>query len=573
MSICLGVIPLNNKSINTEQIKDFKSSALRSLDLVRFTSEVIQNEISIFQYDVKVFDCQFLHQASGDIAVLNGQPLLASNGPTEVEKDLTLLIQNKSSLVNLLTQSRGSFSGVCFDKQRSNAYLFTDKVGIRPIFYLMRSDALFFSSNFAVLKDYFYDDLTVCPDGVKEYLTLGYSFQDRTAFNEIKRLEGGQLLSVSSSVSLSQYWDWSCHEHLNFGDDNYKKLFDIFQQSVELRLFDNKQCYSFLSGGMDSRVVTSSLVAQGKELTSFNFQTSHCQDTEYSKMYAEKAGIKLKSKIVPKNDFFGWSRLIAKFIAEEEQQHIGQYVWSGDGGAPLGGVYLSEEVLYEFEQTEEAGVEKFLNFNNKMLPHNFFAGELQVKQNDELIKSFTKSLKVFEIEKTKSLFHFLLVNNQARALQYHHETIHHHKVELALPFFDAEFISHIFQLPMSEILYHRGYTKWFYLFPEFTRQTPWQTYPDHQECPIKYSDNLAYQWKIKQKNIFARNADLKATWQSINNIYTKKVVNRRLILFKMLLHLLGMKDSSYIVPLSTKLKNLLNPSAAAKCRNKRDSSD
>ena len=92
-------------------------------------------------------------------------------------------------------------------------------------------------------------------------------------------------------------------------------------------------------------------------------------------------------------------------------------------------------------------------------------------------------------------------------------------------------------------------------------------------CIRDSSDNLAYQWKRKQKNIFARNADLKATWQSINNIYTKKVVNRRLILFKMLLHLLGMKDNSYIVPLSTKLKNLLNPSAAAKCRNKRDSSD
>lgn len=562
MTVFTGIIRLENKKLAPDEVENFKHSALRSLNIPRFSNQFITDHFCSFQFDISAFKYQFLTNETGDLTVLAGQPILSDNGPSHIEKDFSLISDNKQNLPSLLKSSRGTFSGLVHEITNSRTTLFTDKVGIRPIFYLIKADCLFYSSNFSVLKDYFYEDLTLSEIGIKEYLTLGYSLQDRTTFKEIKRLQGGEFLSIDKKIEHQKYWEWKERELKAPNKDFYTLLFNKFQESVKLRSFEKERCYSFLSGGMDSRIVTSSLIKQGKKLTSFNFQTSHCQDTEFSKMYAREAGIDLRPKLISKEKFFGWSKLIAESISQLEKKHIGQYVWSGDGGAPLGGVYLTQSIVDKFNISDNDGVREFLRFNNKSLATNFFSGKLKVVDEDELIDSITKSLPTYETEKAKRLFHFLLVNNQARALQYHHETIHLHKVELALPFFDAEFISSLFQLPMSEILYHKAYSDWFELFPLFTRKTPWQTYPGHVECPIKNTDKLSHQWQKKSKTFFDRFKEVKSVLDALKNKRVRTLMNRPRIILGTFMHLLNLRDNSYLVAMSTKLNTIVNQSSS-----------
>jgi len=556
MTIFVGMTAIDENTISASNAECLKNSSLSSLNLQSFSEEVVTSHFVIYQYDVGVFTRQFDNNSDDVTSAIAGQPIF-SDGTIDTQADISLLNKHKNELPELLAKARGTFSGVLHNGENNKTFLFTDKIGVRPIFYISHSGYMYFSSNFSVLKNLFFDELKLCADGLKEYLTLGYSLDDKTAFNEIKRLKGSHLLEIGKDVKTSEYWDWSTIHTEVIDDGFYQDLYNIFQESVKLRTFEHDTAYSFLSGGLDSRAVTSSLIAQGKKLISFNFQTAYCQDTEYSKLYAEKAGINLKAVIVPQDDFHGWSRLIAKSINQVEGEHKGQYVWSGDGGAPIGGVYLNTKTIEAFADDELMAINIFLSSNNKTLLLNYFAGKLTVSNPNEIAIRMYSTLKSFPNENSKALFYSLLVNGQARNLQTHFETIHLHKIEMALPFFDSHFMCQVFKIPMHELAYHNAYAKWFEYFPAFTRKTPWQSYPGHVPCPVKYKSEFVNQWQMnKKKSIFnlQETLDILRILKSPN---IRHMVSKKHICIKAFFHFLGLQNNTYIIDFNRKLKDLL----------------
>ena len=158
-----------------------------------------------------------------------------------------------------------------------------------------------------------------------------------------------------------------------------------------------------------------------------------------------------------------------------------------------------------------------------------------------------KELIPFSEDPIKSAFFFLIYNDQKRHMDLHFETICQHGVELELPFFDAYFLEKICSLPADDIIYHRAYAKWFELFPYYVRETPWQTYPEHVPCPIKSDKQLSYQWSDSKEPWHNKWADAKAVLKIPLKSPVFKLFNKPKLALALTLHLLNLKDYSYIL--------------------------
>src|SRR5262249_31039903 len=97
----------------------------------------------------------------------------------------------------------------------------------------------------------------------------------------------------------------------------------------------------------------------------------------------------------------------------------------------------------------------------------------------------------------RNFYLFLMQNDQRRKLSNHFENIDLHRLEFQLPFFDGGFLGAVMATPLDLCLNHRLYTKWLYLFSDEVTDVPWQSYPNHEPCPLPVPKTLSYQWDEK----------------------------------------------------------------------------
>lgn len=561
MTILSGIIPLSNAPLDTELAREFANTVNQLVNHPdNTTSYTFQNSL-VIQTDIRVFETQFKKSRNNNsMAFVAGEPFLSA--PYQgISDDLTVLAEQESKIKESLKHCRGTFSGLVCNDSTGEISLFTDKIGVRPLFYCIHNNHLYFSSLFNALKSVLFEHLTLSADGLSEELAFGFSFDDKTPFTQIKRLVGATYLTVTKgSVTVQPYFDWSSIQtNSNANENSYKSLFEKFEQAIELRLKGNQVDYSFLSGGMDSRAVTSIVRKNGHALKSFNFQTKPCQDTEFAKQYAKLANIDLSDVLIEPEDFHGWSRLISREIEKDTGNKTGSYVWSGDGGAPFGGVFLSKTILSQCKPSKYKGMESFFSENKKQFPESYFSKDLRNKLSDSLELRAVKSVSDYKCDAQEHIIlHFLVKNGQAKLLQKHHETIHEHQVELALPFFDAEFMAMVYSIPTHELLYHNAYAAWFTHFPEFTRQTPWQTYPGHVPCPVASNSELQDQWKMKKSQKRSQLLEASMIGKPVFQTDLTRVISASYLILKTLTHALGLSKNDFLINYNSKVKAVLS---------------
>lgn len=150
------------------------------------------------------------------------------------------------------------------------------------------------------------------------------------------------------------------------------------------------------------------------------------------------------------------------------------------------------------------------------------------------------------------MFLFLLTNDQRKHLYDVYEDLDLHRLEYQLPFFDGDLLEFICGIPVDYRNNHRFYTDWFSVFPETTRMVPWQTYPDHVECPLPIPENLSYQWGPPPPQKFTTKVSSRVS-SGIEALKLALVpadlgpVPRSRLLALAGIQLLGIKDYSYAV--------------------------
>ncbi len=561
MTVFAGIIELSGSSIEVEKELLYKAFEKHCNDRVCLEFET--DSALLASFDIGAFSEKGFSKNGNSLTLVVGDPLL--NGELSSRaRDATLINNDWLNIKTPLCKSRGVFSGVSIDTNKQNMILFTDKLGIRPLYYYCKDNLLIYTSVLSVLEELQFIFLKPSSMGVCENLAFGYCLSDRTQYEYIKRLDCGELLiTKGNSLSISKYWDW------NKGEDNNTEsvgdIYKVFEEAVKIRQGKNNNAIAFLSGGLDSRAIAAQVNLNVKNLYTFNFSTSRSQDSECAKLFAVEAKLLHSEKLFPTLVFPNWAQLISdeisnmktKFDIDTNQK----LVWSGDGGSVgIGYVYIDEKSIENIVKGDiTESVRYFLLKNKITLPTVFFNKKHSHSINSVLVESVEKEISKYIETPTKAMYRFLMSNDQKRHLGRHFETICQHKVEFLLPFFDSNFLEKINAVPANELMYHKFYMRWFNFFPRVSRSVSWQTYPKHEACPIAPSENLTYQWSKDNKR---NKVNYKVRFQDFcfyTSIMTKANITEYFSSYKlfigMFLHLTGIKDYSYLIK---KLKCLTN---------------
>ncbi len=160
--------------------------------------------------------------------------------------------------VDCLAHLSGMFAFALWDSKRQQLWIVRDRLGIKPIFYLHRSDRLLFASEIkAILCDPTVErrvDLTA----LHHFLSLNYTPAPYTMFSGIRQLLPGHYLLVDSNGECmeKEYWDVSYTQKRVENEDALIEEFeDIFASTIKQHMISDVPLGAFLSGGVDSSAI------------------------------------------------------------------------------------------------------------------------------------------------------------------------------------------------------------------------------------------------------------------------------------------------------------------------------
>lgn len=500
----------------------------------------------------------------GSVSALVGDPLLAKNGVCLGRAQQLGKLAPVGQLLgrDRLAGCRGTFACVHFDAPSHTLQLATDALGLRPVYFVVQDGWLIFSSTLRVLEATQWVNKTLSQLGMAELSAFTYPLGDRTPYEGIKRLREGELLSASrAGVSLESTIDWlEPGASADTPEAAAAHIYAEFDEAVCLRAGRDQTVYSFLSGGMDSRAIVANLLSSGREVVAMNFSSPDSQDENYARQFATAAGPGCYLQGLPGGHFPNFSLLALHAKTTLEQAgptgvERPRLLWSGDGGSVgLGHVYMDEHMLdlASLGGIEEA-VDYFLAFNRIGLSTGILTNATRHYLPQMLFEGVVKEVNRYPRQDMgRRLYLFLLFNDQRRHLHQHFESIDQHGLELLTPFFDARFLQAVAATPVRWGVLHRLYGDFFAQLPSFARQTPWQTYPGHQACPVQGTDAQQggdYQWAQVHDPQGLR-ARLRCAWQLIGAVRTglkPSVFSRSRVWLAALGHALGRQDSRYLL--------------------------
>ena len=161
----------------------------------------------------------------------------------------------------------GMFAFAIWDKQQRMLWIARDRFGVKPLVFYHDDNLFGFASTQTALTQLPGFQKSVDIDSLILYLNLSYVPAPKAIWKGIRKLMPGESLIVgeySHRVDISQYWEVSSipPSEESVGDAYEDKIRNLFHRSIELNSRSDVPVGIFLSGGLDSTVVTSSYSQQ-----------------------------------------------------------------------------------------------------------------------------------------------------------------------------------------------------------------------------------------------------------------------------------------------------------------------
>lgn len=200
--------------------------------------------------------------------ISNGEEIVKDLEEHQIStKDISM---EKLMLISFLTHGtdfvkrlRGAFALAIYDEGYNTLHLFRDALGLRPLFYCKKGHTLVFASEIKALFCY----PEICPvldsEGLTELLSLGPARKPGSAiFAGISEVKPGHLVSFGRDLFCEEaFHRFEIHEHTDSFEDTQEHINELLNQSLDSLKASVMPTSCFLSGGLDSSVVTAKLAS------------------------------------------------------------------------------------------------------------------------------------------------------------------------------------------------------------------------------------------------------------------------------------------------------------------------
>jgi asparagine synthase (glutamine-hydrolysing) len=165
--------------------------------------------------------------------------------------------------VDLLSCLNGQFAFVIYDRPARRLFLARDHVGIAPLFYTVVDGMFVFGSEIKAILEHPLVERRVDLTGLDQVLSFPGLVSPTTMFEGIRSLAPGHMLLVEDgAVKEREYWDLDFPLATDVApvrneEDTILELRERLDRAVRFRLQADVPVGYYLSGGLDSSLVTS----------------------------------------------------------------------------------------------------------------------------------------------------------------------------------------------------------------------------------------------------------------------------------------------------------------------------
>jgi asparagine synthase (glutamine-hydrolysing) len=213
---------------------------------------------------------------------------------TQTDTEVVLAMYHRFGR-EMLTRLNGIFAFAIWDCDEQALLLARDRLGVKPLYWSMDDDVLYFASEVKAL-------LTVVParmrsDMLADYLTFLWVPDPDTLFDGIFKLPPGHLATFAAGrLSIEEYWDMRFEVEERSEAEWADEVRTTVEQAVERQMVSDVPLGAFLSGGIDSSAIVASMNAGSGPLTTYTvgFSTQDLSheivpdDVRYSRMVASR---------------------------------------------------------------------------------------------------------------------------------------------------------------------------------------------------------------------------------------------------------------------------------------------
>lgn len=426
-----------------------------------------------------------------------------TNGDTEVL--LAGLLRHGHSF---LTKLEGMWSFVLWDNSNKIVFICRDRLGKKPIYYYKNKSIIYCASEIPALKVLINNTLHEDPTSTCDYMRYGLFMPGHTIYKEIKELNPASIMQISirdNELKTSLYWKLHRQENSDSFNISKQKCMERIKESVGLRMVSDVEVGSFLSGGLDSTIVTYLAKQNYPDLKTFtvSFEDESFDESAVSKRtselfktdhYVEKCSLPDSKNIIGliANNVgqpFGDPSILATSILCQVASEKVKVVLTGDGGDELFSGYkrYHAQRLLHIYKAFPGILRKYLEISVKVIPAS------SKHHSSSIVKQLQLFMELVENSKTNSnyispitindneLRHLLEGGVMGHSKNYYVDIENSnefgmmdqdlriylpqdillkvdrasmaHSLECRCPFLDSNLIEYLYSLP---IYYHRG---------------------------------------------------------------------------------------------------------------------
>ena len=266
-----------------------------------------------------------------------------------------------------LQRINGMFAFALYDKQSGSLSFARDRLGEKPLYYGYNNGSIFFGSELKALSQH-----PLCPDqidrdSIGDFLRYSCVPAPYTIFKDVWKLQAGHYLTIipgaQSAPQQQKYWD-ICNVaqtglslNQNLSDDEWiERVSTQLDKTVASRMVSDVPLGTFLSGGLDSSIVTALLQknsANPVQSFSIGFSETAYNEAPYAKAVAKHLGTEHTELYVSSADAlavvpqlgglwdepFSDSSQIPTYLVSKLARGSVTVALSGDGGDEIFGGY------------------------------------------------------------------------------------------------------------------------------------------------------------------------------------------------------------------------------------------
>lgn len=205
----------------------------------------------------------------------------------------------------------GFFAFAIYDHECGDVFIARDRMGIKPLYYYQDENKLVFGSELkALIKlgiekeiDHF---------SLHTYFETGYIPAPYSIYQNVKKLNPGNSISIKNGqVQVHTYYAIPLSLKGDYSKDDYdkakSKVRNLVQDAVELRMISDVPLGSFLSGGIDSSIISTVASRFTQKLHTFSIgykDNPFFDETKYALSVARKIQSEHTVFSLSENDLF-----------------------------------------------------------------------------------------------------------------------------------------------------------------------------------------------------------------------------------------------------------------------------